>query len=191
MKSNRDDRGNNDLKQGNTLRLFPIESADEQVGTFNPETGSLHQRREGVPSRQELEWGGPVKLGIVGGPTQFEIVITREEWGRRAIVPTFRINRKELDQLLQLFVRHIDSWRGVPEDQRSRGQRPNQRSCRIAFMMRRNEKGKNLGAYSLEIVGRGIDTIMPMNRGELFNFIGQVCLVKHGRRKRNLTYRNL
>lgn len=127
------------------------------------------------------------KAVIAVPPTQFEVVITREEWGRRAVVPTFRINRKELDQLLQLFVRHIDSWRGVPEDQMSSGPRPNEKSCRITFMMRRNEKGQ----YCLQVIGRDIDTIMLMNRGELFNFIGQVCLLKHGRRKRNLTYRNL
>ena len=141
-----------------------------------------------LPERRS-RWGGPVDLSIAhnwsctceeGGPIEYGIVVMpthvpREE---RGVVPVLVIYSEELEQLLALLARHLHPLNALRENKRRRSQRSNKNSGRITFTMERNGSCQSLGEYSLHVIGRGVDDILPVNRAELVDFVDQVSKLK-------------
>lgn len=140
-------------------------------------------------SEDELQWEGPVTFDIAhnytcscheGRPIEYGIAIKPKHisWKDVGVGPVLVIYSEELDELLKLIAQHLDPGKRVPEVQRRQGQRASNGSDRITFTINGNRSCRSLGEYSLQVVGRGIDDILPVNREDLADFVSLVSDLK-------------
>lgn len=114
------------------------------------------------------------------GPTEYALRILPDHLtgAQAGVVPVLRLYEDELESLTHLIAAtflnrtHLSKTCGESHTEIRKKDK-----C-MSFKLTRNEKGRELGEYSLHVVGREADNILPVNTEELQSLLAQVTWIK-------------
>jgi hypothetical protein len=137
-------------------------------------------------------WGSPVTLGICHHyacpccdgsgqkdgngrePAEYSLVIVPSHLRDMKTVPVLRLYDEELESLVNLISEALTTAFSEVESEICN---ESGYEAAVSFSLTQNKNGR-LGEYSLHVVGRGVDDILPVDSKELQAFVEEVSEMK-------------
>ena len=145
-----------------------------------------------MSEQNHIDWGSPVTFGICHNyacpccngsgrktcdgsePAEYSLVIVPRHLRDMKTVPVLRLDDEELESLVNLISEALTTASSKVE---SEIYEDSADEASVSFRLTQNKNGQ-LGEFSLHVVGRGVNDVLPVDGNELRAFVEEVSEMK-------------